>query len=134
MYVLVKCDLITSFCTIASVSMITILDNTVAFWWAVLTIWREKAFHATVCSAVSLLTGWSNSIIVITIMKQINSVFNKQINEKNKHNVVSLMSSYLPSEKKLICYKNHVKGFKKIIISLPWFASNRCFFTVPIVS
>lgn len=53
------------------------------------------------------------SIKIITIMKQINSVFNKQINENNKHNVVSLMSSYLPSEKKMICYKNHDKGFKK---------------------
>lgn len=58
--VFVKCGLITSFYTIASISMITIFQYTIAVWFAVPTKGRVRAYHATVCSVVSLRTVWSN--------------------------------------------------------------------------
>lgn len=120
--VVVKCDLITSSCTIASVSMITIIEYTVAVWLAVLTIGWVRAYYATVCSVVSLFTGWSKKHYNIPYIKQIKSVFNRQINEDSKHNAVSLILSYLPSEKKWCA----VKCLSKKKISMPWFASNKC--------
>lgn len=77
---LIKCDIITLFYTIASVSMITGFVNTVALILAVLTITWIGAFHATICSGVSILAASRISLKVIFIpnIKSINCIFNKQ--------------------------------------------------------